>query len=48
MYLPCRTSFTPPKPSAPSAFWMAFPCGSRTPFFSVILMRAFMAVPSAS
>src|SRR5690606_9938240 len=33
---------TPANPSAPSAPWMARPCGSRTPSFSVTKMRAFM------
>src|SRR6185295_9755447 len=42
IYLPCLTSFTPLKPRPDSACSMAFPCGSSTPPFSVILMRAFM------
>jgi hypothetical protein len=33
--LPARTSFTPEKPSPSSAWWMALPCGSSTPFFKV-------------
>ncbi len=45
---PAARRSTPSKPSAPSAFWMALPCGSRTPFLSVMLMRAFMAFPVAS
>src|SRR5262245_30709169 len=44
MYLPCRTSLTPVKPRLASACWMALPCGSRSPFFSVILMRTLIVV----
>src|SRR5215207_7096535 len=44
MYFPCLTFSTPVNPSEPSAPSMALPCGSRTPFFSVILIFAFMSV----
>src|SRR5579883_2532677 len=40
--LPCRTSPTPVKPSEPKAWAIAFPCGSRTPGFSITWTRAFM------
>src|SRR5271167_3405517 len=40
--LPWRTSPTCPKPSPFSAWPMAFPCGSRTPFLRVTKTRAFM------
>ena len=48
MYLPWRTSSTPPMPRLPSALWMALPCGSSTPFFKVMRMRAFMVASLAS
>src|SRR5215208_6131388 len=44
MYFPCLTFSTPVKPSEPSAPAMALPWGSRMPFFSVILICAFMSV----
>src|SRR5215831_15770967 len=47
MYLPWRTSATPPKPSPSSAWAIARPWGSRTPFLSVIWTFAFMP-PSPS
>src|SRR3954467_13106260 len=46
MSLPWRTLATSAKPSACSAPSMALPCGSSTPFFSVMVMRALMAKPS--
>src|SRR5680860_409485 len=42
IYLPWRTPSTAPKPSACSAPSMALPCGSSTPGFSVMVIRAFM------
>ena len=40
--LPARTSLTPEKPSPSSAWWIALPCGSRTPGLRVMNTRAFM------
>src|SRR5262249_55938620 len=45
---PARTSFTPPNPRPSRAWWIALPCGSRTPSFRVTKTRAFMALPRAS
>src|ERR1700761_2788030 len=45
--LPWRTSPTEPKPNPFRAWPMAFPWGSRTPFFNVTKTRAFM-LPSYS
>src|SRR6185437_600968 len=42
IYLPCRTSPTEPKPSECNAPAIALPCGSSTPGFSVMVIRAFM------
>src|SRR3990170_5015180 len=48
IYLPWRTLPTEPKPSAWSAPAIALPCGSSTPGFSVMVMRAFMLPSFAS
>src|SRR3990172_8490626 len=48
IYFPWRTLPTAPKPSAWSAPAIALPCGSSTPGFSVIVMRAFMLPSFAS
>src|SRR5437588_9587375 len=42
MTLPCLTSPTSRKPRLFSAWPMALPCGSRTPFLRVMKTRAFM------
>src|SRR5690606_9888550 len=42
--LPWRMPETPPKPSPASEPSMAWPWGSRTPFLSVTMTRAFIAV----
>src|SRR5271154_2034385 len=44
IYLPWRTSSTPAKPSEPSAWAIALPCGSSTPVLRVIWTRAFTSV----
>src|SRR6516162_2998469 len=43
IYLPWRTSSTPANPSPPSAWAMARPWGSRTPFLRVIWTFAFIS-----